>query len=755
MATSIGDLAVILSADTGRAERKLHAFGGNLDRLDRKVRGVGAAEPKMRGLDRAGKVLGDKAGKMLGLGEIAGAGGAGGPWAAAGVAALAGLAAAGLLVKKSLDLAGEAEKNRLAFEAMTGSAEAAGRVLGKLNRYAAESPFSTAQVTDIGKRLLAFGIEADQLTPTVRALGDMAAATGGDLGRLALAFGQVKTTGRLMGDELNQFAEQGIPLIEALADVMGKPKDQIKQLVSDGEVGFDTVVAAINRLTSAGGRFAGLTDKYSNSFGGLKDRVQDAAESMGRDFGTSLIEDIGLKDGLKDTLRVLDAFKPALEGIRPGMRFLGDHLRVASKLATDLTIGGVKLTRTILAFGKAFFSPEIRQAAGVLNEIKKLLGDIDGLDLQEVFHRGMALALDELEPMALGVADMMDNVAASVEKVTALFGGVGGAAKAGLAGVGLAIGAAFAPLDVALAKLKLLKDVMLDPQKLKGIDLKKELDDAVEQLAGKWGVELPKGPGERNPKGDFNWDEVPDRFRNPFTGEIQERRARTAEKAMGEPRTFRERMERGFDAARKLNRAMEEAHQAEKYRLDNIDKNLGQAFGPGWQKAKDFAAKLGESNTALKDFGGWVQKGREFLGFAGDTLKAAKGVSQAMKDDAKKLTDEYADPFAALGKRAKQLDDMFAASLITDKVRGMAFDAEVNRLLKDRGDKFRPAPAVEYGTQEFARLVQQAVANGPRSQLDLLREQVRLQEQIAANGNKLLDQVRQAPPPKVAKMGGE
>jgi hypothetical protein len=565
---------------------------------------------------------------------------------------------------------------------------------------------------------------------------------------------------------MNQFAEQGIPLIEALADVMGKPKDQIKQLVSDGEVGFDTVVAAINRLTSAGGRFAGLTDRYANSFGGLQDRVKDAAESMGRDFGTSLIEDLGLKDGLKDTLRVMDAFKPALEGIRPGMRFLGDHLKVASKLATDLTVSGVKTTRMILAFGKAFFSPEIKQATGVLAEIKKVLGDIDGLDLQVLFHRGLSLALDELEPMALGVADMMDNVAAAIERVTNLFGGIGGAAKLGFAGIGEAIKVAFAPLDVAIAKLKTIQELVKGEKNIKDIDFGKEIDDVVQQLGKKWGVDVKPPPADRNPKGDFNWDDVPDRKFNPFTKEFQdttpEMRKRMKEqaardpKAFGEPKTFRERMERGFDAARKLNDALEEAHRAEKYRLGNADKNLGEAFGPGYQKAKDFARGVVDANAALKQFGGLVDAGRKALGFTDDALKAAKGISQAMKDDAARLGQEYGDPFAALGKRAKQLDEMVGANLITDKVRGMAFDAEVGRLLKGAADRFRPAPAVEYGTQEFAKLVQQAVHNGPKDSLAVLREQLRMQEQIAANGNALLNQMRQmAGPPKVVKMGGE
>lgn len=783
MSDQVGNLAVVVSADVGPAERKIAGFTKTVDKLDNKINSIGKSPPKMKGFDkrpdrgfasnveerrsgdfsrrgrigdpdrwigsppgRGGRVgRGGQSGKsadmiagkladVAGLGEVVSAGMAGGPAVAAVTAGLLGLATAGILVKKSLDLAGGAEKNRLAFEAMTGSAEAAGRVLGKLRKYAQESPFSTSQVLDIGKRLLAFGIDAEQVTPTVRALGDITAATGGDFGRLALAFGQVRTTGRLMGDELNQFAEQGVPLIDALADVMKKPKDEIKKLVSEGEVGFDKVVEAINRMTSAGGRFAGLQEKYAKSFEGLKERLGDTAEGLGRDLGTALIEDLNLKPILADITRHMESFRPLLRDARPGLKEIGYWLGKAVKYSVDLGITATKTGRLLAAMGKAFFSPELKQASERIESLKKLLGDIDGMDFQEVFHQGIRVLLTELRPAALGVADTIDGIGDGLKKFEEIWKGVGEVAGKAFDAISAGAKAMLAPLDAGIATLKAFQEVLKDPSKLKDLKLDVVIADAIKEIGQARPVE------RKNLKGD---------------ADIEGWRRERERELRGANETARSRLEKAFDAADKLNDAMEEAHRAEKYRLSNIDKNLGAAFGTGYQKAKDFVAGVVDANSGLKSLAGLVEKGRSFLGFSTDALKASQAISQAMKDDARKLNEEYGDPFAKLSKRAKELDAMMAAGLIDNNIRGLAFDADVNKLLKDRGERNRMAPAAEYGSQQFAQLVQQAVGSAPKDQLSLLREQLQTQKQIAQNGNDLLLQLQKLTPPKLQKLPGE
>lgn len=729
---AIGSLAVILSADVAPATKQLAAFTTNVDKVERRVKrfnaggrgGIGPAfdRPAVRGGRRGGA---DGIESLAALGPI-------------GIAAAVGMKALSLaadVAGRAIDMSAEAEKNRIAFESMTGSASAASKVLRELRQYATDSPFSVSEVNEAGKQLMAFGITAGQLPATVRALGDVVSATGGDFNRLARAYGQVKTTGKLMGDELNQFAEQGVPLIAALAEVMQKPESEIKRLVEEGQVGFDTVTAAIERLTAAGGKFGGLSAKYAQSFAGIKDRASDAADSLLRDFGTSLIEDFKLKDVLKDGIRWLNHAGLMLNQYRPALREAGVWMGRLVKLATDASIAFGKGARLLAAFGKAAFGPELKAALAGYEQLKKLFDDFDTMDLQEVFHRGVAFALDELEPLALGVADVIDGVSGAVKKFGEVWDGVTGGAKGAFDAILAGVKAVAAPLDLLVAKLKGIGEVLKDPNKLAGFVADVQAD--VKKLGEGWGQMAPQDA--RNLKGDFD---------------VDGRRREFEAKLRGENMTARERVQAGLDAARKLNLTMEELHRAEKYRLENVDKNLGAAFGPGYQKAKDFAGELVKGNAALSLFADATKQVRQFLGFQGERLNGGNGITQKMRDDARNLNEQFADPLLTLGKKAKELDAMFAAGLIDGKTRGLAFDAEANRLAKG-GRERRLAPSAEVGSQEFVRLVQSAVGNAPKDQLAILREQLALQKQIAANGNALLDRVRQAPPPKVQPLPGE
>lgn len=134
----------------------------------------------------------------------------------AGVAAFGGLSllSAGI-VKAGADF----EQTQIAFETMLGSAELAKQTLQELSQFAATTPFELTQLEEASKRLLAYGLSAEELLPTLRMLGDISAGVGMDkLPQLILAFGQVRAATKLTGMELRQFSEAGVPLLGALVD---------------------------------------------------------------------------------------------------------------------------------------------------------------------------------------------------------------------------------------------------------------------------------------------------------------------------------------------------------------------------------------------------------------------------------------------------------------------------------------------------------------------------------------------------------
>ena len=261
-------------------------------------------------------------------------------FAAAGIAA-AGVAtaAAGVMAIKS---AGDYEQSRIAFETMLGSAEKARGLMTDIAEFAKSTPFELPEVVAGTKQLLAFGFQQEQLLPTMRKLGDLASGLGVPVGQLTNVFGQVKVAGRLMGQDLLQFTNAGVPMIEALATTMKKPQSEIKKLVEQGQIGFPEVEVALNSLTGEGSKFGGMMEKQSKSFNGVVSNIKDG-------FGQMLRSAVGISPA-GDIVAggVFDRIKKAAQDAMPKIQaMIPTVTKAVGMLVTAL---GFLFT----AFGKIF-----------------------------------------------------------------------------------------------------------------------------------------------------------------------------------------------------------------------------------------------------------------------------------------------------------------------------------------------------------------------------------------------------------------
>ncbi len=206
------------------------------------------------------------------------------------MAVVGGAAFTGLTIelKRFVDTAGELEQQKVAFETMLGSAEEAEKMLKDLSDFATKTPFEIQGIRQSAKQLMAMGIEAENVIPTLKMLGDVSAGLSIDLDRVALNFGQVKAQGKLTGRELRDFAIMGVPLIDELSKSLGVTKEEISDMVSRGEIGFKEVEQAFKNMTSEGGKFGNLMDKQSKTFAGsvsnMKDEMTRLKESIGAAF---------------------------------------------------------------------------------------------------------------------------------------------------------------------------------------------------------------------------------------------------------------------------------------------------------------------------------------------------------------------------------------------------------------------------------------------------------------------------------------
>lgn len=194
-------------------------------------------------------------------------------------------------------------------------------MLKDLADFAAKTPFEVTGIRQNAKQLLAMGVEAGQLIPTLKALGDVSAGLSVPLERLALNYGQVISSGKLTGRELRDFTLAGVPILEELSGMLGKTTVQIQDMISNGQITSDVVVAAFQNMSSEGGRFADLMDRQSTTLQGSRSNLRDSVSYLGEAIGTIFIPALtGIVNYLKP---VIDNVKVRVEQHPEAAKWIG------------------------------------------------------------------------------------------------------------------------------------------------------------------------------------------------------------------------------------------------------------------------------------------------------------------------------------------------------------------------------------------------------------------------------------------------
>lgn len=183
----------------------------------------------------------------------------------------AGLTASGAMVK----LGGDLEQTANAYEVMLGSASRAQALLTDVQQFAAATPFRLPEIQRATRSLLAFGISSEQIIPTLRMIGDIAAGTQQPIGELSEIYGNAAVQGRLFMEDINQLTGRGVPVIQALATVMGVTANEVRGLVESGKIGFPELQRAFQVMTAEGSQFGGMTEKLAQTTLGRWTTVMD------------------------------------------------------------------------------------------------------------------------------------------------------------------------------------------------------------------------------------------------------------------------------------------------------------------------------------------------------------------------------------------------------------------------------------------------------------------------------------------------
>ena len=195
------------------------------------------------------------------------------------------LQGASAFIKQVVAVRSQFQQLEISFGTMLKSKEKANDLMAQMADLAAKTPFGLEEVSEGAKRLLAFQVPAEEVTETLRRMGDVAAGLGVPMGQLIHVYGQVKAQGKLMTNDLYQFMNAGIPIIAELSKVVGKSETEIKDMVSAGKIGFPEVQAVIKNMTNEGGLFFNLMAEQSKSLGGQISNLGDNFDQMLNEIG--------------------------------------------------------------------------------------------------------------------------------------------------------------------------------------------------------------------------------------------------------------------------------------------------------------------------------------------------------------------------------------------------------------------------------------------------------------------------------------
>lgn len=187
----------------------------------------------------------------------------------------------------------EFEMQRVALGGIIQDSDKASELFKQIKAAAIKSPFEIKDLVSYTKQLSAYRIETDQLFETTQRLADVSSGLGVDMGRIILAYGQVRAASVLRGTELRQFTEAGIPLVELLAEKFSQLSGrmvntaEVFDLISKRAVSFKMIKEIFEDMTNAGGMFYKMQEKQSETLQGKWMNLKDSVSIMYDEIGNT------------------------------------------------------------------------------------------------------------------------------------------------------------------------------------------------------------------------------------------------------------------------------------------------------------------------------------------------------------------------------------------------------------------------------------------------------------------------------------
>lgn len=327
--------------------------------------------------------------------------------------AFAGIAAIGVKYNATM------ETYATSFEVMTGSAEKAAEVVDELKDIAASTPFEMPELAETTQLLMNYGFTADDALDKMTMLGDISQGSADKMNRIATAYGQMSSAGKVSLEDVKQMIEAGFNPLQEISESTGESMESLYDRISAGTISVDEITASMQRSTSEGGRYFQSMEKQSQTFSGqmstLKDNVQGLLGNVTSGIFEKLAQDVLPKinevlttvntafeeGGFQGVLDAIGEMSPVLDGVITKIQSFSTFLQ-------NLGISPAAFAGIVAAIGPAItvVGTLVRGIGGISTAISGISTAVSGLG----GIKGIFTALTG--PVGLTVTAIMGLVAA-------------------------------------------------------------------------------------------------------------------------------------------------------------------------------------------------------------------------------------------------------------------------------------------------------------------------------------------------------
>lgn len=248
--------------------------------------------------------------------------------------------------------------------------------------------FGLGEAATTAAGAVAAGIKpGKELESVLKSVANSAASSGIGMDEMGAIYNKVASNGKASNAELQQVADRGIPVYQALATQLGTTNDAVFKMASEGKISFDQFNDA---MTAASGNVAQEMGKTATG------SIANFSAALGR-FGAAVLGGVFPKvapvvQNLTDKVDVLtDAAKPLGEAIGTS---LGKIAALVAPAAQE-TLGGLKaMVGGFQSAGNDIYEVTSSGWAGVLERI-----GVEARRVLDIFAPAVTRVVDAFRPL--------------------------------------------------------------------------------------------------------------------------------------------------------------------------------------------------------------------------------------------------------------------------------------------------------------------------------------------------------------------